>query len=128
MDIVSLFGRSGIIRSIVVQKESDMSAKLTQIIHYTVHVGLKIIASKPKVIMFDPLSNQQPATLRVGINEFEKFCYSGSIISKDGRADIDIKSKTKFQMCEFDELQIMVKYMEAVQYKRNILVDTRLLS
>ena len=83
---------------LLAQKESDMRAKLSQIIHYADQVGLKINAAKTKLMRFDPLSKQQPALLRVDgvdIDEVEEFCYLGSIISKDGGADSDIRSRIK---------------------------------
>ena len=83
---------------LLAQKESDMRAKLSQLIHYAGQVGLKINAAKTKIMRFDPQLSRQPVVLHMDgelIEEVDEFCYLGSIISKDGGASKDIESRIK---------------------------------
>jgi hypothetical protein len=81
---------------LISQRESDMKDKLKNLIHYAGQIGLKINVGKTKLMRFDPQSNQRVPQLQIDgilIEEVNEFQYLGSIISKDGGAESDIKTR-----------------------------------
>jgi hypothetical protein len=101
-------------------RESDMRAKLNQLVHYAGQVGLKVNARKTKLMRLDPDSRGGTVQLCVGstvIEEVEKFCYLGSIISKNSSSDDDIITRIQKARQAFGQLNAV---WNSSQLSRNL--------
>ena len=79
--------------SLFFHKQQDAQKKLCRVAEEAGKTGLQINTGKTKVMRVNE-KNQDPVKLHhEEIKEVDKFFYLGSVVSKDGRTDEDIKSR-----------------------------------
>ena len=79
--------------SLLSHRQQDAQEKLDRVAHEAARTGLKINVGKTETLR---INNHQQDQIRLNdeeIKEVEKFTYLGSIVSKDGGADEDIRSR-----------------------------------
>lgn len=79
--------------ALMAQRASDMEESLPRLVRYAGQVGLKVNVIKTKLMR---INTTVPCTLTIEgktIGEVESFCYLGSFLSKDGGADLDVRSR-----------------------------------
>ena len=92
------------------QNTKDMKNKLKDLVHFAKEAGLKINVAKTKVLRINPPTITRSSSsidLQIEnqtIEEVEKFCYLGSIISKDDGAEDDVNNRIQKARTAFGSL------------------------
>lgn len=77
----------------------DMKGKLEDLISFAKDAGLKINVAKTKLLRVNPHTTTRSSSSIIllidnqVIEEVDEFCYLGSMITKDGGADVDVKNR-----------------------------------
>src|SRR5262249_19673691 len=80
---------------LMAQTARDIQESLRLLVKHAGQVGLKINVTKTKLMR---INTTAPCNLVIEgetINEVESFCYLGTILSKDGGADLDVQSRIR---------------------------------
>nr|KAG5696582.1 hypothetical protein BaRGS_030450 [Batillaria attramentaria] len=75
-------------------KQQDAQEKLNRVAEEAEKTGLKINISKTEVMRVNHKQHDPIQLHQEDIKEVDKFIYLGSVVSKDGGTDEDIKSRT----------------------------------
>nr|KAG5686806.1 hypothetical protein BaRGS_013126 [Batillaria attramentaria] len=75
-------------------KQQDAQEKLNRVAEEAEKTGLKINISKTEVMRVNHKQHDPIQLHQEDIKEVDKFIYLGSVVSKDGKTDEDIKSRT----------------------------------
>ena len=81
--------------ALMAQTAHDMQESLRLLVKYAGQVGLKINVMKTKLIRMNTSTRCNLLIDGETIDEVESFCYLGSILSKDGGADLDVESRIR---------------------------------
>jgi len=94
----------------ITETMNEMDKFLTDLIACARDVGLEINVSKTKLMRINPPTQTRTSikVLHVGnevVEEVDKFVYLGSVISKDGGADNDVRNRTRLASVAFGSLR-----------------------
>lgn len=80
---------------LMANSRQELEEKLVRLVTYGKQVGLKVNVAKTKFMRINPqVSRNQPLLIEGEIiDEVENFCYLGSIIAKDGGADLCVDNR-----------------------------------
>ena len=79
--------------SLLSHKQQNAQKKLCHVAHKTKKTGLQINTAKTKVMRVNNKNQDSVKLHHKKIKEVDKFVYLGSVVSKDGGTDKDIKSR-----------------------------------
>lgn len=104
---------------LMANSRQGMEQKLERLVAYGKQVGLKVNVGKTKLMRVNLPSGQFPALSIDGeqIKEVEEFCYLGSIIAKDGGADLCVANRILKARQAFAALN---KFWRSPQISRNL--------